>query len=194
MLSPLGQLQLPPQAPEVCISEVKTSPQIHAVAELMREFVSWQNVRHAGHREQLDAYFDPEAFEKDLARLPAPFEPPPGKLLLASVGHNPAACVGLKPLGDGICEMKRLYLRPEYHGLGVGRALVTRLIEAASEIGYSSMRLETGPLQVEAQRLYEAVGFRRIPAYRSLPECLAGWLICMERPLAKRSLSTARCV
>ena len=80
--------------------------------------------------------------------------------------------------------MKRLYLKPEYHGLGLGRMLVSRLIEEASAIGYTSMRLETGPLQLEAQGLYAALGFRRIPPYRRLPECLRDWLICMERPLA----------
>ena len=167
------------------VVEARMPAEIAAAADLMRDFVSWQHVRHAEHRERLDAYFDPAGFEDELARLPEPFHRPAGTLLLATVGGDPAGCIALKPLGDRICEMKRLYLKPEYHGLGLGRMLVSRLIEEASAIGYTSMRLETGPLQLEAQGLYAALGFRRIPPYRRLPDCLRDWLICMERPLAR---------
>ena len=194
MLNTFVDPQQPGDAPQVHLTEVRTSVQIHAVSELMREFVSWQDVRHAGHRKQLAAYFDPHTFEEELARLPEPFEPPSGRLFLASVGDVPAACAGLKPLGYGDCEMKRLYLRPQFRGLGIGRMLVSRLIQEALEIGYSSMRLETGPLQVEAQGLYVATGFRRIPPYRRLPSCLRDWLICMERPLKNPSVSTTASV
>jgi len=167
------------------VVEARTPAEIAAAADLMRAFVGWQHIRHAEHRERLDAYFDPAGFEDELARLPEPFHRPAGTLLLATVGGDPAGCIALKPLGDRTCEMKRLYLKPEYHGLGLGRLLVSRLIEEASAIGYTSMRLETGPLQLEAQGLYAALGFRRIPPYRRLPDCLRDWLICMERPLAR---------
>jgi GNAT superfamily N-acetyltransferase len=176
----------PRDAHDVRLIEARTKAQVAAAAELMRAFVSWQYVRHAEHHERLNAYFDPAAFEDELARLPAPFERPAGTLILALVDGDPAGCIALKPLGDRICEMKRLYLKPEYHGLGVGRLLVSQVIEEAAAIGYTSMRLETGPLQVEAQCLYADLGFRRIPPYRGLPDCLRDWLVCMERPLATR--------
>ena len=183
MLKALSRVDSTEDARKVDLVEVLTKSQLAAAAELMRAFVGWQHVRHAEHRERLDAYFDPNGFEEELARLPQPFERPGGLLLLATVDGDPASCIALKPLGNRVCEMKRLYLRPEYHGLGIGRLLVSRLIEEADAIGYSAMRLETGPLQVEAQGLYAAFGFRRIPPYRSLPDCLHDWLICMERPL-----------
>lgn len=171
---------------EVSLAEVQNASEIAAAAELMRAFVDWARVRYVHDGERLDAYFNPDGFEEELARLPAPFEAPAGRLLLASVDGDPAGCIAFKPLGNGVCEMKRLYLKPEYHGLGIGRLLVTRLIQVATEIGYKSMLLETGPLQVEAQKLYAAFGFRRIAPYRSLPDCLRDWLICMERPLGSR--------
>jgi len=173
----------PLAAHDVRLIDAKTPAQLAAAAELMRAFVSWQHVRHAEHRERIDAYFDPDGFDDELARLPEPYEHPGGALLLAKVGSDFAGCIALKPLGDGACEMKRLYLKPEYHGLGIGRRLVSRLIEEATAIGYTMMRLETGPLQLEAQALYADFGFRRILPYRSLPDCLRDWVICMERPL-----------
>jgi GNAT superfamily N-acetyltransferase len=175
----------------VSLVAVQTPAQLAAAAELMRAFVCWQHVRHGEHRERLDVYFDPIGFEEELARLPKPYDRPGGTLLLATVGGNPAGCIALKSLDDRSCEMKRLYLKPEYHGLGIGRLLVSRLIEEASAIGYTSMLLETGPLQVEALGLYAALGFRRVASYRHLPDCLRDWLICMERPLCALAASPA---
>ena len=185
MLNELARVYRP-RPIEVSLVEAETCAQLAAAADLMRAFVSWQHVRHAGDRERLDAYFNPEGFEDELALLPAPFERPDGTLMLAMVGDEVAGCIALKRLGDRVCEMKRLYLKAEYHGLGLGRLLVSRLIEEATMIGYTSMRLETGPLQVEAQRLYAGFGFHRIPPYRDLPDCLRDWVICMERPLATK--------
>lgn len=175
--------QRPGEIPSIDLIDARSPSQIAAAADLMRAFVSWQHVRHAEHRERLDAYFDPDGFERELARLPSPFEWPGGRLLLAYVDGKAAGVIGLKPLEDLRCEMKRLFVKPEFHGLGLGRLLASRLIEEATAIGYHTMRLETGPLQNEAQGLYGALGFRRITPYRSLPDCLRDWLICMERPL-----------
>ena len=167
----------------ICVAYARSPSQIASAAELMRAFVSWQYVRHAKHRDRVDSYFDPAGFEEELARLPEPFQRPNGALLLATVDGEPAGCIALKPLADQVCEMKRLYLKPEFHGLGIGRLLVSRLIDEAGAIGYTAMRLETGPLQHEALGLYAGFGFRRIPPYRNLPDCLRDWLVCMERPL-----------
>lgn len=174
------------RAEEIHVIEAQTPAELAAVADLMRAFVSWQHVRHADNRDRIDAYFNPGGFEEELARLPEPFARPRGALLIARVRGDVAGCIALKDLGDGVCEMKRLYLKPEYHGLGLGRLLVARLIEEASAIGYISMRLETGPLQFEAQGLYTAFGFTPIRPYHQLPDCLRDWVICMERPLATR--------
>jgi GNAT superfamily N-acetyltransferase len=180
------------RARAVRVADAQTPSQIASAAELMRAFVVWQHVRHGEHPERLAAYFDPTGFEEELVNLPAPYQRPNGALLLATVDDEPAGCIALKPLADGVCEMKRLYLKPEFHGLGIGRLLVSRLIDEASAIGYTSMRLETGPLQHEAQGLYAEFGFRRIPPYRDLPDCLRDWLICMERPRGAGDLAAPR--
>lgn len=110
-----------------------------------------------------------QGFEAELAELPGAYAPPRGRLLLAFQGDRPAGCVALRELEDGVCEMKRLYVRPDFQGLGIGRALAEAVLQEARGIGYSRMRLDTVPAMARAQGLYHALGFREIPAYRFNP-------------------------
>jgi ribosomal protein S18 acetylase RimI-like enzyme len=124
-------------------------------------------------------------FERELASLPGMYGPPTGRLLLAlrqspKVSDEPIGCVGLRKLEDGICEMKRLYVRPGFRKDGTGQALVENLIADACAMGYTRMRLDTLPIMREAQALYRRLGFVEIPAYLKNPTPNA---LCFELAL-----------
>ena len=153
------------------------------VADLMRAFIAWHRDRHVQDQALIDGYFDPAAYEAELRALPGPYRPPGGALLVGEVGGVIAGCVALRPLGDGACEMKRLFVDQAMHGRGIGTALANAIVERARALGYARMRLDTGPAQVEAQSLYRALGFRTIePYYDTSPE-LRDWLVFMELDL-----------
>jgi GNAT superfamily N-acetyltransferase len=110
-----------------------------------------------------------QGFEAELAALPGRYAPPSGRLLVGRSGDGLAGCIALQSLGGEECEMKRLFVRPEFRGSGLGRKLVERVIDEARGIGYRRLRLDTLPGMKEAIRLYEALGFADVPAYRFNP-------------------------
>jgi len=109
-------------------------------------------------------------FDKELASLPGDYAPPEGRLLLADYEGEVVGCVALHKLEPGICEMKRLYLRPTVRGKGLGRILATRIIAEALQIGYQCMRLDTvEPVMKDAVAMYRKIGFREIAPYCANP-------------------------
>lgn len=111
-----------------------------------------------------------QSFDKELAGLPGDYAPPHGRLLLAEHEGQIAGCVALHKLSDGVCEIKRLYVRPQFRGHSLGRALTQRAIQEARLIGYTRMRLDTIVGQMDAAiALYRQLGFREIPPYRENP-------------------------
>jgi ribosomal protein S18 acetylase RimI-like enzyme len=110
-----------------------------------------------------------QGFSQELAGLPGDYKAPSGCVLLAEADTGFAGCVALRPLQDKICEMKRLYVIPEYQGRGIGRALASAVIGEARKKGYHKMRLDTIESMKAAQTLYFSLGFKTIEAYRYNP-------------------------
>ena len=110
-----------------------------------------------------------QEFDREVASLPEVYGPPHGCFLLASVDEEIVGCVGLRRLGEGVCEMKRLYAVETARGRGVGRLLAAALVDEARRLGYSRMRLDTVPAMTAARALYASLGFRQIEPYRHNP-------------------------
>lgn len=141
------------------ILHAETETEIDAARELFREYESWLG---------LDLCF--QGFEAELATLPGKYAQPEGRLLLACTGDKLAGCIALRKLEEGVCEMKRLFVRDEFRGSRIGVALIERLIADAREVGYSKMRLDTYPPKMgKAVKLYESHGFVEIPPYYENP-------------------------
>jgi len=108
-------------------------------------------------------------FDRELRELPGEYAEPQGTILLARAGAEVLGCVALRPLGQGLCEMKRLYVRPAHRGRSLGRKLAEQVIAEGARRGYRGMRLDTVPAMNEAIALYRALGFRPIEPYRTNP-------------------------
>lgn len=139
------------------IQAVKKS-QINAVKDLFLEYA-----------ESLDFELCFQDFDSELAELPGSYSSPDGGLYIALFDNEPAGCIALRKFKDSVCEMKRLYVRPQFRGNDMGKKLVELLISEARKLGYKKMVLDTVPSMQTAQKLYKSFGFYEIKPYRVNP-------------------------
>ena len=141
------------------LSQAESPPQIAQARELFLEYA-----------QSLGFSLCFQNFDKELASLPGDYAPPEGRLLLADYQGQIAGCVALHKLEGDICEMKRLYLRPQFRGQGLGHGLADRIIAEARQVGYHRMRLDTvEPVMKDAVAMYRRIGFREIHPYCANP-------------------------
>ncbi len=143
---------------------------LDTVRRLFREYV-----------DRLDFNLDFQDVEEELEALPGPYAAPEGAILLATVDDGAVGVVAVQPLDeDGVCEMKRLYVSPDYRTRGIGRALGEAILDTARALEYDTMRLDTVASMEAARALYRSLGFRERSAYYHNP---LDDVVYMERSL-----------
>ena len=131
------------------IEKGHNSDSLPSVRELFREYIA-----------ALGFHLSFQDVENEMAELPGRYAPPEGRILIAEIDDQVAGCVAMKKLREGVCEMKRFYVRPAFRGHGIGRTLVEAIIAEARTAGYRRMCLDTVPSMQAAMALYESLGFK----------------------------------
>ena len=155
-----------------------------AFADLIREYWQWLQARYAGLPGFIDAVGGYQALDAELAWLAGRYGPPAGRALLAKREDLVVGGIAFRDLGDGECEMKRLFVPDRFQGQGAGRRLCRALIDAAITDGYGVMRLDTGYQNDEALTMYESLGFHECPPFHDYPADLMPHLRFMAKSLA----------
>jgi ribosomal protein S18 acetylase RimI-like enzyme len=151
--------------PTYQLVEADTTAQFEAARILIQEYAEQIHVL-------MDVDLSFQNFDAELDRLPHMYGPPSGCLLLASSDGEWAGCCALRRLDQGVCEMKRLYVRPSARGANLGRRLAQYIVAKAGALGYRWMVLDTLEDMIAAQTLYRSLGFRETRPY--YPNPMAG--------------------
>jgi len=162
------------------IVKAETPAQVSTARQMIEEYAAWLEFRLCF-----------QGYEEEIQSLPGKYAPPSGRLLLALWDGRPAGVIALRPLEEpGVCEMKRLYVRPEFRGHQIGRILAEQVIAEAAEIGYSRIRLDTilGKMD-SAIAMYRTLGFAEISPYYKTP---VGPTLFMELALKPAVKSNAK--
>jgi GNAT superfamily N-acetyltransferase len=165
------------------ILEASTPEQYAAFGDLIVRYIEWQKVRYASQGDLTDRIFAKQSIDAELADVAKKYGPPAGLTLLAQRDGVYTGAAAYRDLGDGTCEMKRMFVLDEFQGRGTGRALCGELISRAKSAGFSKMRLDTGVMQTEAIAMYRRFGFAECPQYNEYPAEFLPILLWMEKDL-----------
>jgi GNAT superfamily N-acetyltransferase len=164
------------------VISVQSDELVEHVISLAQEYLSGihseARVQYAGFN--TDDLFSGHAYDDLRKKFPGEHVPPYGNLFVAFSGDKPAGCVALARLTDDICEMRTLFVRPEFRGEGIGRILAQATIDEARTIGYSVMRLDTLDILTSALKMYRAMGFYDIEQYRETPDSILPHICFLE--------------
>ena len=159
------------------IVQAESLAQVNTARQVIEEYAAW-----------LEFKLCFQGFEEEMQSMPGKYAPPAGRLLLALWDGKAAGVIALRPLEEaGLCEMKRLYVRPEFRGHNIGRLLAERVIREAAEIGYLRMRLDTVAGKMDsAIAMYRQLGFKETDPYYQTP---VGHTLFMELALTPQRAS-----
>jgi ribosomal protein S18 acetylase RimI-like enzyme len=161
------------------ILPAESEMQYQQVRELLVEHIAWDTskVSQLGldGQEALDFYY-----ASGEEALPGVYAPPEGRMLLATHSAMAAGCGAFHRMTQEACEMKRMYVRPEFRRMQIGRQLTEALIVAAKEAGYVIMRLETTTFMDKAIAMYSSFGFKTCPPYYAIPESFRAITVFMQ--------------
>lgn len=153
---------------EPLVLAAMTASQLALAADLFREYAA-----------SLPFSLCFQGFDEEVASLPGKYAPPAGRILLAYDGPDAVGCIALRPLphvGEGVCEMKRMYVKPSHRGLGIGRLLADHLLAEARAAGYRVMKLDSEFDMTAAVTLYRSLGFKDCERYNNDPHPHTVWM------------------
>ena len=154
----MQNLKCKPEKVKGLVKVAVTNAELDRVRQLLWQYAEWRGFDAALAK-----------IEAEIELLPGKYAPPEGQLLLALWNDQAAGCIAYQSLSPTICEMKRLFVLPDYRGKQIGQQLIARLLDEARRAGYTHMRLDSHPHMQAAQRLYEHFGFQPTDRYNDNP-------------------------
>ena len=156
--------------------QLKIIPGYGHPEEIRRLFTEYTTLLTQGDPE-FKKYLQIQNYDEEIAHLEKKYGPPEGRLYLALADGKPAGCIALRKLNPAQCEMKRLYVRPEYRSLGIGKLLTQQILHDARQIGYRQVMLDTFPFLERAIVMYRQLGFRETGRYNDSPMASTLYLV-----------------
>ncbi len=169
------------------IIAAETDDHIQHIIALSQEYVTWMLAEIPNHYPELDLteFMGGRSYDDVRKKFPGEHVPPDGRLYLALSDDRVGGCIALAKLSDTVCEMRTLYIRPEFRGVGMAKTLVQTILSDARDIGYSHMRLDTLGFMNGAQNLYRSLGFYDIAPYRDLSDAQKQCVRFFEKDLRR---------